>query len=185
MLIEKPNIGKMAKVPISDTGTASSGISVARQPCRNREDHDNNQHDRFPERVHDLFHALGDGQRRIERDRVVEPLRETLLEIRHLRLDLGGDRQRVRTRRLVDADDDGRLAVIGSNLLVVQRAGAQMRATSLSRTSDPSAFWRTMTLPNSSVLMRRPGARTAYVNCCPFGAGSPPICPAGFTAPCC
>ncbi len=24
------------KVPISDTGTASSGMSVARQPCRNK-----------------------------------------------------------------------------------------------------------------------------------------------------
>ena len=27
---------KKAKVPTSDTGTASSGISVARQPCRKR-----------------------------------------------------------------------------------------------------------------------------------------------------
>ena len=32
--MEKPNSGKTAKVPTSDTGTASSGISVARQPCR-------------------------------------------------------------------------------------------------------------------------------------------------------
>ena len=34
VLIEKPSSGKMAKVPISETGTASSGMSVARQPCR-------------------------------------------------------------------------------------------------------------------------------------------------------
>ena len=34
VLIEKPSSGKTAKVPTSDTGTASSGISVARQPCR-------------------------------------------------------------------------------------------------------------------------------------------------------
>ncbi len=35
-LIEKPSSGKSAKVPISDTGTAISGISVARQFCRKR-----------------------------------------------------------------------------------------------------------------------------------------------------
>ena len=34
VLIEKPSSGNTAKVPTSDTGTASSGISVARKPCR-------------------------------------------------------------------------------------------------------------------------------------------------------
>jgi hypothetical protein len=34
VLIEKPSAGKMMKVPMSETGTASSGMSVARQPCR-------------------------------------------------------------------------------------------------------------------------------------------------------
>ena len=34
VLIEKPSRGKMAKVPMSETGTASKGMSVARQPCR-------------------------------------------------------------------------------------------------------------------------------------------------------
>src|SRR6185312_14582731 len=36
MLIEKCNIGNSAKVPTTATGTVSSGISVARQLCRNR-----------------------------------------------------------------------------------------------------------------------------------------------------
>ena len=36
VLIEKPSIGKNMNVPTSDTGTASSGMSVARHPCRNR-----------------------------------------------------------------------------------------------------------------------------------------------------
>ena len=36
VLIEKPSSGKNAKVPMSDTGTAISGMSVARQFCRNR-----------------------------------------------------------------------------------------------------------------------------------------------------
>ena len=36
VLIEKPSSGKTANVPISDTGTAIIGMSVARQFCRNR-----------------------------------------------------------------------------------------------------------------------------------------------------
>ena len=35
MLIEKPNSSIAANVPISDTGTASIGMMVARQFCRN------------------------------------------------------------------------------------------------------------------------------------------------------
>ncbi len=34
VLIEKPSIGKNANTPTSDTGTVSSGISVARQLCK-------------------------------------------------------------------------------------------------------------------------------------------------------
>jgi hypothetical protein len=34
VLIEKPSSGKTAKVPISETGTAIIGISVARQFCK-------------------------------------------------------------------------------------------------------------------------------------------------------
>ena len=34
VLMENPRSGKTAKVPISETGTASAGIRVARQPCR-------------------------------------------------------------------------------------------------------------------------------------------------------
>ncbi len=34
MLIENPSSGKTANVPITATGTVSSGISVARQFCR-------------------------------------------------------------------------------------------------------------------------------------------------------
>ena len=36
VLMEKPSSGKNAKVPTSDTGTAISGMSVARQFCRKR-----------------------------------------------------------------------------------------------------------------------------------------------------
>jgi hypothetical protein len=33
---ENPRAGKTMNVPISETGTATTGISVARQFCRNR-----------------------------------------------------------------------------------------------------------------------------------------------------
>ncbi len=36
VLMEKPNSGKNTNVPTSETGTARSGISVARQPCKKR-----------------------------------------------------------------------------------------------------------------------------------------------------
>ena len=35
VLTEKPKAGNRMKVPISETGTASRGMSVGRQPCRN------------------------------------------------------------------------------------------------------------------------------------------------------
>ncbi len=34
VLMEKPSAGKTTNVPMSETGTASNGMSVARQPCR-------------------------------------------------------------------------------------------------------------------------------------------------------
>ena len=34
VLMENPRRGKNTKVPTSETGTARSGMSVARQPCR-------------------------------------------------------------------------------------------------------------------------------------------------------
>ena len=34
VLIEKPNRGNRTKVPTRETGTANSGISVARHPCK-------------------------------------------------------------------------------------------------------------------------------------------------------
>ena len=36
MLSEKPNISMKPKVPIREIGTATTGISVARQLCRER-----------------------------------------------------------------------------------------------------------------------------------------------------
>ena len=58
VLIEKPNTGNSTKVPTSETGTASSGISVARQPCRKMKTTRMTSDDRFDQRVQDLVDAL-------------------------------------------------------------------------------------------------------------------------------
>ena len=77
--MEKPKSGKNAKVPMSETGTASSGISVARQPCRKMNTTRITSSKRLAERLDDLLHALADRQRRVERNRVIQIGREALL----------------------------------------------------------------------------------------------------------
>ena len=47
-----------ANVPISDTGTAISGISVARTLPEEQEDHDHHQHERLDQGVDHLVDAL-------------------------------------------------------------------------------------------------------------------------------
>ncbi len=56
------------KVPISETGTASSGISVARQPCRKMKTTRIDQRQRIEQREHNFVNAGGDGFGRIERN---------------------------------------------------------------------------------------------------------------------
>ena len=58
VLIEKPSNGKTANVPTSETGTASSGIKVARQSLQEDVDDEDDQGERFEERYDDLFDTL-------------------------------------------------------------------------------------------------------------------------------
>ena len=54
-----------------------------------------------------------------------------------------------------------------------------MRAMSLRRTKEPFSPARTMTLPNSSGVVRRPDTLPVYCFSCVAGAGSWPMVPAG------
>ena len=63
----------------SETGTASSGISVARQPCRKMIDHQDHQSQRFQQGVAESLHARGDRRGGIQADLISRVLRETLL----------------------------------------------------------------------------------------------------------
>src|SRR5450830_1386201 len=66
-----------------------------------------------------------------------------------------------------------------------ESAPSSIRATSPSRTEEPSGLRRTTIFANCSGVRSLPWDLTAYVNSCPFGAGSAPTWPAGFTVLCC
>ena len=102
VLIENPNIGKKANVPMSETGTAMSGMSVARQPCRKMKTTSDDEEQRLDQRLLDLVHARADGQRGVERDGVVHVGRETLAHLGHELLRAVGRIQRVGAGELVE-----------------------------------------------------------------------------------
>ncbi len=55
--MEKPNSGKSANVPTNDTGTASTGINVARQRLQENEDDDDDDDDGFDQSMLNFLHA--------------------------------------------------------------------------------------------------------------------------------
>ncbi len=68
VLMENPSKGKTMKVPISETGTASSGISVALQPLQEDVNHENDQDHGFAEGLVNLVDSFADCQRGVERN---------------------------------------------------------------------------------------------------------------------
>ena len=86
------------------------------------EDDDDDEDDGFHQRVLDLLHALGDGQRGVERDDVIQVRRKTLLEFFHDRLRAVGGVHGIGVRQLVEGDERGRLAVQARLHVVVLRA---------------------------------------------------------------
>ena len=117
-LIEKPSSGKKMNAPTSETGTVSSGISVARQFCRNTNTTMMTSTIASNSVVTDLADALHDRQRRVERDRVVHVPREPRLQVLQRLLDVAGDLEGVRARDLEDGDDGGGLAVVPADGVV-------------------------------------------------------------------
>src|SRR5213078_687452 len=147
------------------------------------EDDDHDEEQRLDERLRDLADSRAHRQRRVERRHVVEVGREPRLHLLH-ELRRGPHRlDGIRAGQLVDRHDRGRLAVPASAPDVVLRPSST-RATSFARTSAPSGLARTTTFSKSARLVRRPCARTVYVNSWPRGTGSPPSWPAGLTVFC-
>ncbi len=108
---EKPNKCITASVPTSDTGTAASGITDARQVCRNSSTTSTTSEQRLEQRVHDGVDRLAHEHRRVVDDVVVDALGELLREPRHRLAHLVRDVDRVAAGTLVDRNRGRGLAV--------------------------------------------------------------------------
>ena len=86
------------------------------------EDDQDDQHNRNQERLYYLSNALSHRTRCVERDRVIEIIGKTSLELGHGSLHAVGHRQSIRARSLKHSDDAGRLTFESRNLLVVEGA---------------------------------------------------------------
>ena len=128
VLIEKPSSGKTMNVPISDTGTAISGISVARQFCRNRKTTRTTSTIASTRVIEDLADALRHGAGGVERELYSRSVGEALAQLVHLRC----GRPRATSSAFEPGawktrDGAARLAVDAADLLVVQRAELDAR----------------------------------------------------------
>ena len=83
----KPTAAMTANVPTIATGTATSGMIADRQFWRNTQHHDGDQDDRVAQRLEHLVDRLADERRGVVADLVVDPRREVLAQLVHLRLD--------------------------------------------------------------------------------------------------
>ena len=77
LLSVKPNSAMKKKVPISDTGMATIGMTAARQVCRNRIDHQHDEQDRLEDRLDHRVDRLLDELGRVVDDVVLEARRES------------------------------------------------------------------------------------------------------------
>ena len=122
VLTLKPNSGKNMKVPTSDTGTASSGISVDRQPCRNMKTTSHHQGDGNQERLDDFLDSLVHRPRGIHRDGVVDVVGKALLGLGEQLSNAGGGIHGVGSRQLIHRDNRARFAVQLPGHAIVLRA---------------------------------------------------------------
>ena len=86
------------------------------------EHHEDDQHDGLDQRVFDFLHALGDRQRGVERDDVVQVGRKALLERRHELLGAVGGVHGIGAGQLVECDQGAGFAVEPRELVVILRA---------------------------------------------------------------
>ena len=110
------------KVPIRDTGTASSGIKRGAPALQEQIHHHGDQHDSDQNRGHDILNAFGDRFGGIQRDHVIHILREALLSVFHQLADAFGRLHRVAARQLVHRDDGAGLAVDAPGERIILRA---------------------------------------------------------------
>ena len=118
----KPKIGKNAKVPISATGTAQQRNERGAPALQKNKNDDDDENQRDDQRAHDVVHALGNGERGVERNDVVQVGGKTLLEFCHEFEHGLFIIERVGVGQLVNRQDRRRLAVQFADDVVKLRA---------------------------------------------------------------
>ena len=146
-----------AKVPTSDTGTATSGMIEARQVCRNTITTMTTSRIASNSVCDDRVDRLADEDRRVVDDAVVDALRERLPSAAP---SSRGRRPRPASafdaRALEDADRDRGLVVEQAAQRVAARAELDAGRRRAARVIWPSASARTTMSPNSSSVVSRP-----------------------------
>ena len=177
-LIEKPSIGKKMNAPMSDTGTVMSGISVARQFCRNTKTTTMTS-PTASNSVWTISLMPSVTGSVVSSDTTYSMSRgKRCLSCFHRRLDAVGDVERVGARNLEDRDDRRGRPVVAADGVVEHRAQfepghvPQPHFTLRRRSHEDVAE---LLLVEQAAL----GAHGVGVLRCPCAAGGPPICPAG------
>ena len=98
-------------MPISDVGTTTAGISVARAVAQKEENHEHDQHDGNKQRPFHFKHGSADGRRAVEHHRHVDSRRDGRLERRQRGLDTVHRGNDVRTGLPKKDQGNARLAV--------------------------------------------------------------------------
>ena len=111
VLIENPRSGKTANVPISETGTARAGMSVALHPWRKTKTTRMTRARASARVIEDFMDAFVDRPRRIEGDCILEIGGKALLSLIHQLFDRLHGGEGVRAGHLVNGHHPGRPAV--------------------------------------------------------------------------
>ena len=134
MLIEKPSATKALKAPISDTGTAIIGISVARQLSRKMNTTSSTSTAGADQSDHHFVHGLGHEQRGVERHGVVNARRKGRRQRIHGLAHAACHVERIGIGQLIDADDHAGQAVdLGGTRIV---GGGQFDARDVLQVHD-------------------------------------------------
>ena len=147
------------------------------QVAEEQEDHEHHQHEGLDQRLHHLVDRVGDEGGAVVEDLRLHARRESAADSSssaalHARRGL----HRVGARREIDADRDRRLAVQPA-LGVHVRAPSSTRATSRTRSTEPSGLARITMSPNCSGVVSRPCVCTLSWNCWSSAIGRAPMRP--------
>ena len=171
VLIEKPSSGKSAKAPISETGTVSSGIRVARQLCRKMNTTRTTSTTPRPACARSPGCPRSPAAWCRARPAYSRPGGKRFLSSARVLLDLLATSSALEPGDWKAATTAAGLPLKRADLPVVRARRARSRATSLEpHDASRRDSARTTIAPNSSGVDQAPLGAHGVVNCCPVGA---------------